>query len=94
LGEDITEIWEFIAQDDFCTAGRVREDFLRAFRLLATNPRLGHTRQDLTSLPLRFFVVHSFLIAYAPEQNPVLILAVFCGKRSPKAITALLKSRS
>jgi|SRR5579859_2312591 len=91
---DITEIWEFIADDDLFAATRVREEFLKTFRLLAAFPYLGHSRPDLTPLPLRFHVVRSFLIAYMPEQTPILVLAVLHGHRNPRTIAGLLKRRT
>jgi plasmid stabilization system protein ParE len=61
--QDITEIWEFIAEDSPLSAKRVREDILEAIRKLVAFPHQGHKRSDLTSRPLRFHVVHEFLIA-------------------------------
>ena len=45
---DITEIWEFIAEDNPRAAGRVREDILAAIRGLVPFPKLGSRRPDLT----------------------------------------------
>ncbi len=52
--QDITEIWEFIAEDSPLAARLVRDEILEALRRLAPFPREGHTRTDLTSRPLRF----------------------------------------
>jgi plasmid stabilization system protein ParE len=65
--EDIREIWKFIAKDSPPAARRVREDMLNAIRSLVPFPHQGHKRPDLTSRPLRFTVVHQYLIAYAPD---------------------------
>jgi len=65
--EDIREIWKFIAKDSPPAAWRVREDMLNAIRSLVPFPHQGHKRPDLTSRPLRFTVVHQYLIAYAPD---------------------------
>lgn len=46
---------------------RVEEAVYRACDLLADSPLLGRTRKELTSLPLRFWVVHpysNYLIVY------------------------------
>jgi plasmid stabilization system protein ParE len=91
---DITEIWEFIAADNLPAAVRVREELLQTFRLMAAFPKMGHLRPDLTDLPLRFHSVRSFLIAYIPDQSPVVILAVLHGSRSPRTIAGLLRRRS
>jgi toxin ParE1/3/4 len=90
---DITSIWEFIAEDNPHAAGRVREDILDAIRRLVAFPRQGHQRTDLTSRPLRFRTVRNYLIAYAPDEKPLLIIAVLHGRRSPRVIAAILQGR-
>jgi plasmid stabilization system protein ParE len=90
---DITSIWEFIAEDNPRAAGRVREDILDAIRRLVPLPRQGHQRTDLTSRPLRFRIVRNYLIAYAPEEKPLLVIAVLHGRRSPRVIAAILQRR-
>jgi plasmid stabilization system protein ParE len=91
--QDITEIWEFIAEDSPLSAKRVREDILDAIRKLVAFPRQGHKRSDLTSRPLRFQVVHDFLIAYAPDEKPIVVIAVVHGRRSPRVVAAILRGR-
>jgi plasmid stabilization system protein ParE len=90
---DITSIWEFIAAENPRAAGRVREDILDAIRRLVPFPRQGHQRADLTSRPLRFRRVHDYLIAYAPDERPLLVIAVLHGRRSPRVIAAILQGR-
>jgi len=68
--QDITELWEFIAEDNPLAARRVREDILNVIRALVPFPHQGHKRPDLTSRPLRFTRVYDYLIAYAPDENP------------------------
>ena len=69
--QDIAEIWAYIADDNPQAARRVREDLLNAIRALVPFPNQGHKRPDLTSRPLRFTVVHEYLIAYAPDPEPL-----------------------
>jgi toxin ParE1/3/4 len=90
---DITDIWEFIATDNLLAARRVREDILNAIRKLVPFPHQGHKRTDLTSRPLRFKAVRSYLIAYAPDEKPLLVLAVLHGRRSPRVLSAILSGR-
>lgn len=47
--QEIREIWDFIAQDDLDAADRWTMKLIEVFRLLARNPRIGHTRKDLTN---------------------------------------------
>jgi plasmid stabilization system protein ParE len=49
--QDITEIWQFIAEDNPVAATRFRADILEAIRKLVIFPHQGHKRSDLTSQP-------------------------------------------
>ena len=90
---DITDIWEYIAEENPRAATRVREDILDTMRKLVPFPHQGHKRPDLTSHPLRFQTVGNYLIAYAPDEKPLLIIAVLHGKRNPHIIAAILSGR-
>jgi plasmid stabilization system protein ParE len=89
---DITDIWEYKRRKIFVPL-RVREDILDTIRKLVPFPHQGHKRPDLTSRPLRFQTVGNYLIAYAPDEKPLLIIAVLHGKRNPHIIAAILSSR-
>ena len=90
---DLNEIWEFIASENIDAASRVLNEIHEAIRTLERFPQLGHVRADLTSRPLRFHPVRNFLIAYAPDEEPLLVLAVLHGQRSPRIIAAFLRGR-
>ena len=62
-------------------------------RGLVPFPGQGHRRPDLTSRPLRFTLVREYLIAYAPEEKPLWILAAMHGRRSPRLMAAILRGR-
>jgi len=53
----------------------------------------GHRRSDLASRPLRFRRVRDYLIAYAPDEAPLPVVAVMHGSRSPRVMAAILRSR-
>jgi len=91
--QDITDIWEFLAETNPQAASRVREDILNAIRALVPFPHQGHRRSDLTSRPLRFTVVRDYLIAYAPDEYPLLVVAVLHGRRNPRVMAAILRAR-
>ena len=91
--QDIIEIWEFIAEDSPLSAKRVREEILDAIRKLVAFPHQGHIRSDITSRPLRFQIVREFLIAYAPDEKPIVVIAVVHGRRSPRVMAAILRGR-
>ncbi len=90
---NITDIWEFIAKDNPLAARRVRADILDAIRQLVAFPGQGHPRPDLTSRPVRFLTVRDYLIAYAPDRKPLVVLAVLHGRRSPRVMAAILRGR-
>ena len=90
---DITDIWEFIAADNPLAARRVREEILSTIRRLVPFPHRGHRRPDLTSRPVRFVRVRDYLIAYAPDEKPLWVIAVMHGRRSPRVMAAILRGR-
>lgn len=90
---DLEEIWEFIAADNPDAADRVLEEIYEAIRGLIRFPQQGHRRSDLTSRPLSFQHVRDFLIAYAPDEKPLVVLAVLHGRRNPRVMAALLRGR-
>jgi toxin ParE1/3/4 len=90
---DITEIWEYIAQDNPLAARRVREEILSRIRAVVPFPHSGHKRPDLTGRPLRFLLVREYLIAYAPDEKPLWVVAVMHGRRSPRVMAAILRGR-
>ena len=92
--QDITDIWTYIADDSPEAARRLREEILAAIRALVPFPNLGHRRPDLTSRPLRFILVCEYLVAYAPEEKPVWVVAVMHGRHSPRVMAAILRGRA
>jgi plasmid stabilization system protein ParE len=91
---DLEEIWEYIAVDNLDAADRVREEIYDAIQSLAAFPHSGHSRPDLTARPLRFQLVRNYVIAYAPDENPLAVVAVLHGRRSPRVIAAILRGRA
>lgn len=90
---DIDELWEFVAEDSIDAADRVRDKIYDAIHSLARFPHQGHRRTDLTSRPLRFGRVYDYLIAYAPDERPLWVVAVMHGHRSPRVMAAILRGR-
>lgn len=73
---DLEEIWDFVAADSMDAAGHLLEEIRDAIQHLVSFPESGHSRPDLCSTPLKFQVVREFLIAYAPDEKPLLVIAV------------------
>ena|SRR5713101_876767 len=87
---DLTEIYEYIAQDSLDAAERVRLKLVEAMRGLARMPGKGHRRPDLTSHSVLFWPVRNYLVIYRPETQPLEVVAVLHGKRN---ILGILRER-
>jgi plasmid stabilization system protein ParE len=90
---DLDEIWGFIAAENLDAADRVIGEILAGTEALVAFPDRGHKRPDLTSRLLRFGLIGDYLIAYAPEEKPLWILAALHGRRNPRIMAAILRSR-
>ena len=77
---DLTDIVEFIALDSPREARKVLRDLHDAMDHLAELPMIGHSRPGLQQ-DLRVWPVHSYLIAYRPTPEPLLVLRVLSGFR-------------
>ena len=78
---DIRDIWAHIAKDNIPAARRVRLLILDACRRLADHPGMGHSRSDLTEIPVLFWPVGSYLIIYNPARQPIEIVRVVHAAR-------------
>jgi plasmid stabilization system protein ParE len=54
---------------------------------------VGHVRPDLAPSQIRFHVVRDYLLVYAPDEKPLLVLAVLHGRRNPRVLAAILRVR-
>jgi plasmid stabilization system protein ParE len=50
---------------------------------LADSPHIGYTRPDLTARRIRFHPVRDVLVAYMPDEKPLVVLAVLHRRRNP-----------
>jgi toxin ParE1/3/4 len=90
---DLDEIWEFIAADNLGAADGLIAEILATLDGLASFPKQGHKRSDLTTRPLRFTLVREYLIAYAPDEKPLWVVAVIHGRRNPRVMASILRVR-
>ena len=90
---DLDEIRDHIAQANPDAADRLVRELFDAFRAIVQFPNQGYLRPDLTTSTLRFKLVRDFMIVYDPEKRPLLIAAVFHGRRSPRVMAAILRGR-
>jgi plasmid stabilization system protein ParE len=78
---DVRDIWAYIAEDSIKAARNVRISLLDACKLIAENPNIGHSREDLTNQPVLFWPVGSYLILYDRRTQPLSIVRVLHGAR-------------
>jgi plasmid stabilization system protein ParE len=78
---DLEEIYAYIAADDPATARRVIEQLRAAMHQLSIFPGLGHLRDDLADESLRVWTVHTHLVIYRPDHQPLQIVRILSGYR-------------
>jgi plasmid stabilization system protein ParE len=84
--EDLLQIWWYLYESaTTAVADRVESELYRVFTELAATPGQGHTRADLTSHPVLFFTLYSYMVVYRPG-TPLEIVRVLHGKRDLKRI--------
>jgi plasmid stabilization system protein ParE len=84
--KDLREILSYIADDSVDASHKVLDRFLEIFELLGENPDMGHFRDDLTTQPVRFFPVYSYLVIYLADSSPVEIVRVLGGAQDVESI--------
>lgn len=62
-------------------ARQALKEIRNALALVAAQPGIGHLREDLTTLPVKFWLVYSYLTIFDPETKPVHILRILHGMR-------------
>ena len=90
---DLDDIRYYLAEENPDAADRVISEIFDTLRRLVAFPHQGHRRPDLTSRPLRFILVREYLVAYAPEEEPLWVVAVMHGRRNPRIMAAILRGR-
>src|SRR5215475_6941375 len=88
---DLDHIWESIAENNIDAADRIVTEIHESILHLVSFPQQGHRRPDLTSRPLRFTTVGNYLIASAPDEVPLLVIAIIDGRRNPRTIATILR---
>jgi antitoxin ParD1/3/4/toxin ParE1/3/4 len=85
--QDLDEIKSFLV----ATAGpaitrRVLKEIRGALNLLGAKPGSGHVRTDLTSRPVKFWPIYSYLVVYDPQAEPIQVIRVLHGMRDVEDI--------
>jgi toxin ParE1/3/4 len=87
---DLESIWDFISVDQSGAADRVVEELFDACQHLASWPKTGHFRPDLTDASVRFWPVKPYLVVYRERGNSIEVVAILHGSRD---IPTLLDER-
>jgi len=95
VADDLAEIADYyiFERGSPDAATRVTDAILDALARLVPFEQRGHRRPDLTARPLRFQRVYDYLIAYAPDERPIWVVAVLHGMRDPRVLAAILRER-
>ena|SRR3974390_3144388 len=89
---DLVQIWRYLRERSSVeVADKVESAIRETIALLARTPDAGHSREDLTVEPVKFFPVYSYLIVYRPETKPLEVVAILHGHRD---VEQILKKRS
>ena len=81
---DLSDIWDYIAEDNVKAANRVESAILSACNGLAAHPLIGSKRSEITPLPVRYWTVTrfpNFIVVYRPNTKPLQIVKVVHGKK-------------
>ncbi|MBS1831823.1 MAG: type II toxin-antitoxin system RelE/ParE family toxin [Acidobacteria bacterium] len=78
----MNQIKTYIAsQSSPAVARRVLRNIHAACRLIASDPGIGHVREDLTDKPVKFWRVYSYLLVYDPASTPLRVIRLLHGAR-------------
>ena len=84
---DLDQIKSFLVEKAGATIARkVLKDIRGALDLLGAEPGAGHVRDDLTTRPVKFWPIYSYLIVYDPGTKPLQIIRVLHGMRDVEDI--------
>ena len=85
--QDLVEIWSYIrASSTEAMAHRVESVIRAKLVALVETPGIGHSRQNLTDAPVKFFAVYSYLIVYLHATKPLQVVAILHGHRDLERI--------
>lgn len=82
---DILEIWDYIADDNPAAADRWVDQLDAQFRVLATQPLMGRTRNELAP-GVRSFPVARYVVYYVPLHDGIDVVCVLHGARDIDAV--------
>lgn len=81
---DLTEIWDYIAEDSATRADIFIETIEQKLKILAERPSMGRMR-DILGDGLHSFPVGRYVIFYRPLQDGIDVIRVLHGARDLEA---------
>jgi len=89
---DLAEITTWLTRETGARIARQTEDHIfSTFERIATFPRIGHSRYDLTRRPVLFLFSRPYLVVYQPDPYPITIHAVLHSARN---VASILEDRA
>lgn len=83
----LQQIWNYLAENaSFEVADKVSDDLRRGLDDIASNPGVGHSREDLTKLPVKFYQIHRYLIVYLHQERPIIVAHILHTARDIRSI--------
>ncbi len=82
---DLTDIWEFIAQDNSEATDRLIDEIHEKCQFLAATPKAGRQRADLDP-SIRSFTVGNYVIFYRESTRGIEVARVLHGHRDISSI--------
>jgi antitoxin ParD1/3/4 len=87
--DDLFAIWSYISKKNLDAASRVEEAVYSAYAFLAESPQAARFREDLTALPVRFWLVQPFRncwIVCEPHSKSLQIIRILHPARNIAAV--------
>ena len=82
---DLDEIWDYVAEDSPSAADRLLATFEEKLLLLAKQPLLGQSRDELRP-GIRSFVVGRYVVYYQLADDRIRVVRVLHGARDVDAL--------
>ncbi len=82
---DLDDVWLYIALDSVTAADRLIDEIVGKFQMLAKQPGVGRTREELAE-SLRSFPTGNYVIFYRPTPDGIEIVRILSGFRDIPSI--------
>ena len=79
--QDIDDIVSYLAKENSTAALKLLDSLYDAMNMLASNPLLGHKREDLTEKPVRFWTFKWHYLIIYKDCSPIETVRVLSDYR-------------